>query len=79
MLACVVNNSYIRFSLREYLSTQTRNAMIVQLLEQFSAERSIGGGAGHRLDLINRPPEHDGAITPDRRHVFKAFNYQFHV
>lgn len=49
---------------------------IINILEHLHVDVSFGGG-GKSIDLINTPQRPNGGITPNRRKVFKRYNYRF--
>ena len=49
---------------------------IITFLEHLHVDVPFGGG-GKSLDLINSPQRPLLTATPNRRELFKSFNYQF--
>lgn len=49
---------------------------IISLLEHLHVDVPFGGG-GKSIDLINAPRGCGLGITPNRRKLFKQYNYRF--
>ncbi len=49
---------------------------IINFLEHIQVDVPFGGG-GKSLDLINSPQQPSLTNTPNRRQLFKHFNYKF--
>lgn len=49
---------------------------IITFLEHLHVDVPFGGG-GKSIDLINSPQKASLTATPNRREVFKLFNYAF--
>ncbi len=49
---------------------------IITFLEHLHVDVPFGGG-GKSIDLINSPQGASLTVTPNRRELFKCFNYTF--